>query len=122
MDISKTTCPDCRHPMQLTRASCGDCGVSLEGSFEVSPLARLSQEDQVFVVAFLRHHGSIRRMEDLFEISYPTVKNRLRTIVAQLDESFTAPAESTAGSNNTVVLERLAAGELSVDEALERMG
>ena len=120
MDISKTLCPDCGQPMQLTRATCGDCGLALEGSFEVSALARLPEEDQIFVVAFLRHHGSIRRMEELFDISYPTVKNRLRAIVARLDRSFAVPDEPTR-SNNTLVLEQLAAGELSVDEALERM-
>lgn len=121
MDISKTLCPDCREPMDLTRASCSDCEVSLEGSFEVSPLARLSEEEQIFVIAFLRHHGSIRKMERLFEISYPTVKNRLRNLVAKLDETFEAPvSESTA--DNALVLEQLARGELTVDEALERMG
>ena len=120
MDISKTLCPDCRKPMELTRATCRDCGLALEGSFEVSPLAGLPEEDQVFVVAFLRQHGSIRRMEELFEISYPTVKNRLRSIVDRLDLSFTAPGGPGA-SNNALVLEQLAAGELSVEEALERM-
>jgi len=120
MDISKTICPDCQVPLQLTRASCSDCDVSLEGTFEVSPLARLTEEDQIFVIAFLRHHGSIRKMEHLLEISYPTVKNRLRSIVAQLDEGFEAPStETTPG--NTLVLEQLARGELTVEEALQRM-
>ena len=120
MDISKTICPDCQAPMQLTRASCPDCEVSLEGTFEVSPLARLTEEDQIFVMAFLRNHGSIRKMEQLFEISYPTVKNRLRSLVAQLDETFeTVISEGTP--NNTLVLEQLAQGELTVEEALERM-
>ena len=120
MDISKTLCPDCQQPMQLTRATCGDCDVSLEGTFEISPLGRLAEESQVFVMAFLRHHGSIRKMEQLLEISYPTVKNRLRSIVAQIDESFEAPSPEPT-PNNTLVLEQLAHGELTVDEALERM-
>ena len=115
MDISKTSCPDCGRPMQLTRASCPDCEVDLEGQFEVSPLGRLTEEDQIFVTAFLRHHGSIRKMEELFKISYPTVKNRLKSIVRQLDSVFTVP------STNSVVLEELARGEITVDEALERL-
>jgi hypothetical protein len=115
MDISKARCPDCGKPMRLTRASCPDCGVDLEGQFESSALGRLSQGDQVFVTAFLRHHGSIRKMEELFDISYPTVKNRLRGIVAQLDQEFSAP------NPNSVILEQVARGEITVDEALERM-
>jgi hypothetical protein len=101
--------------MQLVRAKCPECEVDLEGRFEVSPLGRLPEEDQVLVMAFLRHHGSIRKMEELFDISYPSVKNRLKKIVGQLDRTFSAP------SPNSVILEQLARGEITVDEALERM-
>jgi hypothetical protein len=59
--------------------------VAVEGSFELPPLARLVQEDQTFVTAFLRCHGSLKEMEELFGISYPTVKNRLNRIAALLD-------------------------------------
>ena len=115
MDISKSECPGCGQPMTISRAYCADCDVSLEGEFEVSALARLALEDQIFVVAFLRHHGSIKRMESLFGISYPTVKNRLNAIASQLDRSFDAPSPSSR------VLDDLERGEISVAEALERM-
>ena len=115
MDISKVRCPECQEPMRLARAHCPDCDVNLEGELEVSALARLSLENQLFVVAFLRSHGSIKKMEGLFGISYPTVKNRLNAIVAQLDQTFEAPTK------NTAVLDQLAAGEISVDEALRRI-
>ena len=115
MDISQAKCPGCGRRMRVTRTHCAACEVSLNGEFEVSALGRLSPEDQLFVVAFLRHHGSIKKMEGLFGVSYPTVKNRLNAIVDELDRSFDAP------SPNSTVLERLARGEMSVDEALERL-
>ena len=115
MDISKVHCPDCDKAMTLTAATCTGCGLKLEGDFEVSALGHLTEEEQVFVVAFLRHHGSIRQMERILGISYPTVKNRLRAIVGRLDETFTAP------SPNSVVLEQLSRGKITVDEALERL-
>ena len=87
----------------------------MEGEFEVSPLAQLSLEDQTFVMAFVRSHGSIKKMESLFGISYPTVKNRLNAISAALDKSFQAP------SPNLYVLEQLSRGEISVEEALEKL-
>jgi hypothetical protein len=87
----------------------------MEGDFEVSPLAQLCPEDQAFVMAFLRYHGSLKRMESLFGISYPTVKNRLNAIGASLDKSLEAP------SGNLYVLEQLSRGEISVEEALERL-
>ena len=94
---------------------CSSCNLKLETDFEIPALARLSLEDQVFVVAFIRHHGSIKKMEQLFGISYPTVKNRLRAIGRELDRSFEVP------SPNSEILDRLSRGELTVDEALERL-
>jgi hypothetical protein len=91
MDISKACCPGCSRPMTLVRARCDACGIGLDGSLEVSALARLSLEDQEMVVAFLRHHGSIKQMERLFGISYPTVKNRLARITRQLDDEEREP-------------------------------
>src|SRR5882672_8340954 len=58
--------------------------VAIEGRFELPPLARLAAEDQVFVAAFVRCHGSIKQMEKFFGVSYPTIKNRLNRIGAQL--------------------------------------
>lgn len=112
MDISKALCPECRAPMTIERLACPQDHVAMEGDFEVPTLARLSLEEQLFVTAFVRCHGSIKRMEELFEISYPTVKNRLNAIVAKLDHALDAP------SSNLQVLERLERGEVTVEEAL----
>ncbi len=115
MDISKAQCPECHQPLKITRMVCPSCGVSLEGDFELTPLAQLSADDQAFVMAFVRSHGSIKKMESLFGISYPTVKNRLNAISARLDKTFEAP------SPNLYVLEQLARGEITVEEAMEKL-
>jgi len=83
--------------------------------FKISPLGKLAPDDQAFVIAFVRHHGSLKKMESVFGISYPTVKNRLNTIAANLDKNFEQP------SPNLYVLEQLSRGELTVEEALERL-
>lgn len=115
MDISKAICPECQSPMGIQRLACPQGHVVMEGHFEVPTLAGLSLEEQLFVTAFLRCHGSIKRMEDLFEISYPTVKNRLNAIVDKLDHALDAP------SSNLQILERLERGELTVGETLARL-
>jgi hypothetical protein len=115
MDISKAICPECKQALKVGRMECPSCKMAVEGEFELSALGKLSPEDQVFVMAFVRHHGSIKKMESLFGISYPTVKNRLNAIGAALDKNFEAP------SGNLSVLEQLSRGELSVEEALERL-
>ncbi len=116
MAISRTTCPECNQPFQITRLACPACNLAMEGQIELSPLAQLSPDEQAFVMAFVRHHGSIKKMEDLFGISYPTVKNRLNAIAAQFDKSM------RAASPHGYVLDQLARGEISVEEALEKLG
>jgi hypothetical protein len=113
---SKTICPECNQPFKVTRLACPACQVSLEGQIELPTLAQLSLEDQAFVMAFVRHHGSIKKMESLFGISYPTVKNRLNAIAAALDKSIQAP------SPRAYVLEQLSRGQITVEEAQEKLG
>jgi hypothetical protein len=113
---SKTSCPECNQPFKITRLACPSCNVALEGQIELPMLAQLSPGDQTFVMAFVRHHGSIKKMECLFGISYPTVKNKLNSIAATLDKSMQAP------SPRGYVLEQLSRGEITVEEALEKLG
>ena len=115
MDISKATCPGCGQPMRIRQVHCEPCGVNLDGDFEVSALARLSLEEQLFLTAFLRQHGNIRRMERLFGISYPTVKNRLNALAAKLDRQFRVPTPELQ------VLEQLERGEIDIEQALARL-
>jgi hypothetical protein len=116
MDISNAKCPECGQPLRVERMTCKECNLSLQSAFELPPLALLPLADQLFVTAFVRHHGSIKKMESLFGISYPTVKNRLNAISARLDKSLEAP------SPNLHVLDQLSRGEITVAEALEKLG
>ena len=76
----------------IERIKLVDSGINIEGSFELPPLAKLSMEDQVFVAAFVKRHGSIKEMEKLFGVSYPSIKNRLNRISKTFDFIDTAPA------------------------------
>jgi len=59
--------------------------ITVEGEFELPPLSGLSNDAQIFIIAFLKSHGSIIDMEKLFGISYPSVKKRLNNISKQLE-------------------------------------
>ncbi len=87
--------------------------VVIEGRFAPPPLAAIAPEDQVFVAAFVRSHGSIKDMEQLFGISYPTVKARLNRIAASLP--FVDDNPQPRGDE---VVARLERGEISVGEAV----
>ena len=91
MDISNAKCPECGKPMTPVVCLCERCNVRLEGSFEVSPLARLSSEDQALAIAFIRSYGSIKALQESLGVSYPTARNRLEALVAQLDKAMAPP-------------------------------
>jgi len=91
-------------------------GVAIEGSFELPQLARLSIEDQVFVVAFVRSHGSIKEMERTFGVSYPTIKSRLNRIAGSLDFIDTNPMPT-----REEILERLRRGEIEPSDAIREL-
>lgn len=90
--------------------------MAIEGSFELPQLARLPVEDQVFIIAFVRSHGSIKEMERVFGISYPTVKSRLTRIADSLEfvEHDPTPSKSE-------ILDRLHCGEITAEEAIREM-
>jgi hypothetical protein len=90
--------------------------IVIEGQFVLPELARLSLEDQVFITAFLRSHGSIKEMEQVFGVSYPTIKARLNRIAGQLEFVDTNPSPS-----RTEVLERLKSGEIDAAEAIRAL-
>jgi hypothetical protein len=104
-------------PFTVERVKMARSGIALEGSFDLPPLARLTTEDQVFVTAFLRCHGSIKEMEQLFGISYPTVKNRLAGIAGKLEF-----VEINPPASRLEVLDRLEKGEISAEQALKILG
>jgi hypothetical protein len=105
-------------PILVERVHLTGRDVSIEGRFEPPPLALLSAEDQIFVAAFVRCHGSIKQMENYFGVSYPTIKNRLNRIGGALSFVEIEREETLSASD---VLTRLERGEITVDEALQRL-
>ena len=103
-------------PFVVERVRLADSGVAVEGQFEPPQLAQLSIDDQVFVAAFVRSHGSIKEMERIFGVSYPTIKSRLNRIAERLDFVDTDPAPTSAD-----VVDRLRRGQISVQEALAEL-
>lgn len=108
-------------PVEILRARLVEQDVVVEGPFELPPLARLSSEDQTFVAAFVRCHGSIKQMEQFFGVSYPTIKNRLNRIGALLPFVEVAPEPEPSPPSTSELLTRLERGELSVEEVLNQM-
>ena len=107
--------------IEIDRVRLVDTGVAIEGPFTLPPLAQLPAEDQVFVAAFVRCHGSIKQMEKYFGVSYPTIKNRLNRIGSQLSfvEIEQGSGTESPALTRSEVLDRLSRGELTVAQALD---
>jgi len=103
-------------PLVVEKVRLADRDIVIEGTFELPQLARLAIEDQVFIAAFVKSHGSIKEMEAVFGVSYPTVKARLNRISAQLEFVETNPAPS-----RSEVLDRLARGEITAEDAIKEL-
>src|SRR5262245_53639462 len=109
-------------PIEVERVRLVETGIAIEGPFALPPLAQLAAEDQVFVAAFVRCHGSIKQMEKYFGVSYPTIKNRLNRIGSQLSfVEIEQGSEPDPPQMRSDVLEKLSKGELTVAQALERL-
>ena len=116
MDWQELTALTRGQPFVVERVRLAGSGIAVEGQFEPPQLAQLSVDDQVFVAAFVRSHGSIKEMERIFGVSYPTIKSRLNRIAGHLDFVDVDPAPTGAD-----VVDRLRRGEITAEEALAEL-
>jgi hypothetical protein len=110
-------CPVCGETMTVTRLHCRTCDSALEGQFSLGRFYRLSPQQLAFIETFIRCEGKLTRVQEELNISYPTARARLTEVIRALgyevDEESIAPAERKS------ILEKLAAGELSSEQAVE---
>lgn len=107
-----TTCPSCRAALAATRLTCGACGTQVEGSFELPALLRLSPPDLEFVARFVKASGSLKDLAAQYGQSYPTVRNRLNQVIAQLGDEAQRRLE-----RRHAILDAIAKGTLTVAAA-----
>ncbi len=81
------SCPSCQGRLSVKRLRCDHCETEVEGQYALPALASLTQEDQDFIVAFIKTSGSLKEMADLLKVSYPTVRNRLDEIIGKVKQS-----------------------------------
>lgn len=111
-------CPVCNSTLEIVEYHCSSCDTTIKGKFGVGDLAALTAAQQDFVVTFLCCQGNIKEVEKALGISYPTVKSRLAEVVKVL-----CPAQKPKvdESVNLDLLNQLEKGNLSIDEALNKL-
>jgi hypothetical protein len=111
-----TTCPVCGGPLHVVRLECGDCHAAIEGQFTLGWLGRLSREQLEFVEILVKNRGNINSVAGELRIAYNTARSRLDDIVAAL--GYATPVDDQRPDRRTV-LDRLAAKEISVEDAMK---
>jgi len=108
-------------PLVVERVRLAETGIALEGAFALPQLAQLTLEDQIFVAAFVRAHGSIKEMEQVFGVSYPTIKSRLNRVAQQLNFVEASPAPPSPVSAHGGILDQLQRGEITAADAIKAL-
>ena len=106
------TCPSCRGALAVVRLRCGACQTAVEGEFALPVLLRLSPEDLEFMMRFIRASGSLKDLAAQYRQSYPTIRNRLNQVIAQLGD-----VDASRQEKRHAILDGIAKGTLSVAAA-----
>jgi hypothetical protein len=109
----------CGERLALTRLSCRSCGTDISGDFEACEFCALGAEDRQVLRVFLASRGNMKDLERHLGVSYPTARARFDQLLARLGLAAERPA--TSSSTRVELLERLARGEIDVDEAMESL-
>ena len=76
-----TNCPGCHSQLKVKCLKCINCETEVSGLYDMPVLARLSSEDQQFILRFVINSGSLKEMSSELKLSYPTVRNMLNEII-----------------------------------------
>ena len=111
-------CPSCAGVLAVTGLSCTNCGTTIGGRFALDSFSRLSAEQSAFLTLFVTRRGNLSEVQNALGISYPTARNKLEEIIKALQTQEQPVAPDGA---REIILRRVAAGELSAEEALAQL-
>lgn len=112
-------CPVCGDTLTVTRLHCRACDSALEGQFSLGRFYKLSPQQLGFVETFIRCEGKLTRVQDELGMSYPTARARLTEVIRALGYEVREEAEPVSVEERKTILERLAIGEITSEDAVE---
>lgn len=104
----------------VTRLESPESGVVIEGRFDLGWIAKLTPEQLDFVGLLLRYRTNLNKLSDELGLAYNTVRSRLDDIVQALGGP--PDADAPPPPDRAAILSKIAAGELSVDDAIAELG
>lgn len=113
-------CPVCGRELIAVRLKCEHCDTVIENSFRLTRFDYLSDDELNFVETFLRSRGNIKEVERALGISYPTVRSKLDTVLTHLG-LFDGKEVQARSQRREDILKALEQGEITAEEAIERL-
>jgi len=87
-------CPACAAPLWVHSLRCTRCDTEVTGSFPLPVLLQLTEEEQHFILNFVKCSGSLKVMAEQLGLSYPSVRNLLDDLIARLQTLQKQPGHS----------------------------
>lgn len=110
-------CPSCSESdVLVTKLECHSCETKFEGAFSISSLAKMEKDDQEFILDFVKCSGSLKEMGKIQSLSYPTLRNKLNTLISKIDEM-----QNKASEAKQAILKQLEAGAITAKEAAKQL-
>jgi hypothetical protein len=78
-------CPSCAATLKVKTLVCEQCATEVTGVFGLPLLASLTQQEQGFIVDFVKCSGSLKIMAQKLGLSYPTVRNLLDDLILKIE-------------------------------------
>ncbi len=119
-----TVCPVCQQTLTVTRLHCQACDTAIEGRFQLGGFGQLTPEQLAFAATFIKNEGKLNRLERELDLSYPTLRARLTELIRAMGFEPGQEEAALAGAaevDRLRVLDELAAGNLSADEAIKAL-
>jgi hypothetical protein len=127
-------CPSCGGQLTITECQCTECRLQIRGEFRLGQFSTLSEEELTFIRVFLAARGNLSEVERVLGISYPTIRNKLDEINNALDRAAedtglrqgksidtSNAGPKTVEESRKAILQKVADGELSPMEAVEKL-
>jgi hypothetical protein len=111
-----TTCPVCAGGLHITGMACNACQTTIQGQYTLGWIGRLSREQLTFVELLVKNRGNVNGVAADLKVAYNTARSRLDDIISAL--GYATPLEQPR-HDRRAVLDRVAAGELSAEEAMQ---
>jgi len=117
-----TRCPFTGGSIIVTRLYSPEGDITIDGRFHVDlPFLALTPDQIEFVLTFIQCEGKFNRMQEELNLSYPTLRSRLKDIILALGLKELVSDKHAAVPDRMEILAQVNAGSLTVAEALDAM-